>query len=95
MQILHQDIWPAFFENFSFHHSEFVQNLAHTFPDLTQMEFKLCCYLRGGYNNRQIAKQTGRSLRTVETIRYRLRKKLQLKKCEKLEFYFLKSEFNN
>jgi DNA-binding CsgD family transcriptional regulator len=90
MQYLFQDTWPAFFENFSFHHSDFVQNLSRNYPNLSQMEFKICCYLRAGYTNRYIVSLTGRSLRAVETARYRLRKKLSIQSHENLTIFLMK-----
>lgn len=82
--------WQSFFEQFSLLNSKFIQAVSKTYPELTSMEFKLCCLLRAGYTNSQIAKITNRSLRAVETARYRMRKKLPIKTNDDLTVFLMK-----
>jgi DNA-binding CsgD family transcriptional regulator len=54
------------------------------FPDLHKNERKLCAYLRLGLSSKEIASLLNISLRSVETFRYRLRKKLGLQPRESI-----------
>lgn len=47
-------------------------------PDLTKAELDLCCLIASGLANGEIADITQRSIRTVEAIKYTLRKKLNI-----------------
>lgn len=55
---------------------EFVQKLTSLNPSLTKSEILMACYVVAGMDCKEIARTTNRSTRTVETIRYTLRKKL-------------------
>ena len=81
--------WPDFFENFYYHHAGFIRELISNYPHITPREFELCCYLRAGYHNRDIAERCGCTLRSVETLRYRLRKKLPLATHDDLSMFLM------
>ncbi|MDG1272735.1 MAG: hypothetical protein P8O04_09815 [Flavobacteriaceae bacterium] len=59
-------------------------------PNLTSSEVELCLYLKFNLTDYEIAEMINRNKRTIETKRYRLRKKLNLKKTERLNTYILK-----
>lgn len=45
-------------------------------PNLTRSELEMCYYIFEGITAKEVAMMTGRSIRTVETLKYKLRKKL-------------------
>lgn len=55
---------------------EFLRRLSERFPNLTQMDLRLCSYLYLGMTTKEIAALTFREIRSVESSRLRLRKKL-------------------
>ncbi|MBQ7421015.1 MAG: tetratricopeptide repeat protein [Prevotella sp.] len=59
-------------------HPEFLQNLSRQYPHLTKTDLRLCAYLHLGMSTKEIAALTYREIRSVESSRNRLRKKLGL-----------------
>ena len=57
-------------------HPEFLENLSHAYPSLTKSDLRLCAYLHIGMSTKEIAALTYREIRSVESSRNRLRKKL-------------------
>jgi len=57
-------------------HPEFLENLSHRFPSLTKSDLRLCAYLHIGLSTKEIATLTYREIRSVDSSRNRLRKKL-------------------
>ena len=62
----------------------YLEYLTRTYVDLTTSDLKLCTFLRMNLNTKEIADIMGLSVRSVESRRYRLRKKLNLSKEEDL-----------
>jgi DNA-binding CsgD family transcriptional regulator/flagellar basal body-associated protein FliL len=62
----------------------YLEYLTRTYTDLTTSDLKLCTFLRMNLNTKEIAEIMGLSVRSVESRRYRLRKKLNLSKEEDL-----------
>ena len=62
----------------------YLEYLTRTFPNLTTADLKLCTFLRMNLNTKEIAEIMGLSVRSVESRRYRLRKKLYLSKDDDL-----------
>lgn len=60
--------------------TEFASKLKDDYPSLTHKEIKLCCYLRMNLSSRELTEYLDISLRGVESLRYRVRKKLHLVK---------------
>lgn len=65
-------------------HSDFVSRLTLRFPDLTEHERRLMVLLRNGFSSKEISPILNISPKSVEISRYRLRKKLNLRKDENL-----------
>lgn len=63
-------------EQFDLVNNNFLNKLTKSHPDLSQNEKMMCSYLRMGLTTKEIAPLLNISVRGVETIRYRLRKKL-------------------
>lgn len=62
----------------------FFQNLEQKYPDLTENEKKLCSLLRLKLTSKEIASILNITPKSVEVNRYRLRKKMNIKKSDKL-----------
>lgn len=71
-----KEVWDEFEVRFQSVHEEFYQNLKKRFPDLSPSEIKLAAFLRLNMTSKDIAALTGQSINSLETARYRLRKKL-------------------
>lgn len=80
-------ILEKFEEEFNFSNNDFLHRLTSQYPHLTQNERKTCIYLRMERSTKEIATLLHLSVRGVETIRYNLRKKLNLTKGENLSSY--------
>ena len=57
-------------------HPDFLKRLSEKFPALTPNDHRLCSYLYLGMSTKEIAALTFREIRSVESSRLRLRKKL-------------------
>lgn len=79
-----QNIWNEFNKIFKNIHSEFYSRLLEMCPDLTATEIKTAALLRLNLNTKEIASISFKSEGGVKTIRYRIRKKLNLGSDEKL-----------
>lgn len=71
-------------------HPDFYRALEERFPTLTLRDRRLCGFLYLGMSNREIAAHTGREVRSVESARNRLRKKLGLDLNADLEDFLRK-----
>ena len=69
-------------ENFNNQFDETNQTLytklSHHHPDLTKTEMNMAAYVLLNLNSKDIARMTNRSVRTVDNIKYNLRKKLAI-----------------
>ncbi len=70
--------WEKFEENFSLVYTDYMKKLSVRFPNLKMNDRKLCAYLRMGLSSKEMASLLNTSVRSIETARYRLRKKLNL-----------------
>ncbi|MEL7120562.1 MAG: triple tyrosine motif-containing protein [Bacteroidota bacterium] len=69
---------------------DFISKIKVSYPDLTARELRLCSYLKLNVSSKEIAQYLGISLRGVESLRYRLRKKLGLKTGQDLTEFIIK-----
>ena len=74
--LTNNDAWNEFEIRFQNVHEQFYKNLQQKFPDLSPSEIKLAAFLRLNMSSKEIASITGQSINSLETARYRLRKKL-------------------
>lgn len=70
--------WEHFSNNFDQVHSDFLKRLGEHYPHLSPNDYKLCAYLRINLSSKEIASLMNISVRSVESSRYRLRKRLGL-----------------
>lgn len=82
--------WDNFIKSFDQVHSDFFKRLTEKYPNLSSNDFKMCTYLRMNLNSKDIAALMNISIRSVETNRYRLRKKLGLAADINLTQYLLR-----
>lgn len=78
------DNWERFQDNFNIVYDNYLGALVARFPTLKKNDLKLCAYLKMGLSSKEIASLLNTNLRSVETARYRLRKKLGLEGGENL-----------
>ncbi len=71
-------------DQFSAAYPGYLEYLTRTNPELTTADLKLCTFLRMNLNTKETADIMGLSVRSVESRRYRLRKKLGLSKSDDL-----------
>ena len=79
--------WISFFSRFERENRAFVSNLSKNHPELTQTQFKVCVYLRSGYNTKSTASEMRLSVRSIESHCYRIRKKFDLNHTINLATY--------
>ncbi|NML71791.1 hypothetical protein HHL23_18610 [Chryseobacterium sp. RP-3-3] len=69
---------PLFLTKFKELYPEFYNNLALQYPQLTSNDIRFCALIKLNFSNKEIAQYDHISIRTVESKKYRLRKKLGL-----------------
>ncbi|GLB52816.1 hypothetical protein NBRC110019_18560 [Neptunitalea chrysea] len=87
--ISNKEDWKVFETNFNDLHDDFFKKIIKDHPKLTSKDLKLSAYLKMGLMSKEIAPLMGVTTRGVELHRYRLRKKLALKKEQDLVKYLL------
>jgi len=88
--IVHDDDWKTFQNNFDVVYSDFLKRIGNKYPNLSMSDKKICAYLRMDLSSKAIAPLMGMSVHSVETTRYRLRKKLGLNKEDNLTAFLQK-----
>lgn len=81
--------WEGFQELFEKVHDDFYRKLMQRAPDLSPAEIRLCCLLKLNLPSKDMAAMLGISPDSLRIARYRLRKKLQLDRAERLSIYIL------
>lgn len=76
--LMKDDIWNEFETHFNHVHLDFYKNIKERYPDLTPTELKLCAFLRLNMSSKEISSLTGITVKSVEVMRARLRKKLNI-----------------
>ncbi len=84
--------WEKFEENFNLVYDNYMRKLIARFPDLKLNDRKLCAYLRMGLSSKEMASLLNTSTRSIETARYRLRKKLQMESGDNLKEFIQRLE---
>lgn len=70
------DIFRRFEEEFDLINDNYIKNLSAQYPDLRRNELLLAAYLKMELSSKEIAPLLGISVRGVESMRYRLRRKM-------------------
>lgn len=82
-----EDYWEQFQLTFNQMHQEFVHQLQHCHPDITNNDIRLCCFIRMGLSNAEIASILNITVNGVEQSKYRLKRKMGLDKEASLNDY--------
>ena len=85
--IASDDALKRFEEQFNIVHNNFIEKIREKHHDLSTNELKMCTYVKMGLSSKEIAPLLNLSTRGVETLRYRLRKKIGLERDESLTKY--------
>lgn len=72
------DDWERFQQEFQHVHQDFIRQIANDYPKLTPTELKVCALLKVNLSNKEIANLLSISLRSIESHRYSIRKKMDL-----------------
>lgn len=83
------NVLQDFRDSFESVHHHFYENLGLKYPNLTMKEMRLCSLLRLGLSTKEIADITFKEIRSVESARNRLRKKLQIDQTEDLQKFLM------
>lgn len=76
--------WEEFKFYFEQVHHSFYENLLTKYPELTAKDLRLCAFLRLGLSTKEISSITFREIRSIDSARNRLRKKMDLPPEENL-----------
>jgi len=82
-----QSNWKEFETQFTQVHPDFYRRLFEKHPDLTSYEQRMCAFLRMNLNSKEISAITGRSLKSIEVTRSRIRTKLKLGRKDNLNSF--------
>lgn len=82
-----EDYWQQFQQAFDQMHFEFVHELQHRHPNITDNDYRLCYFIRMGFSNAEIASILNITVNGVEQSKYRLKKKMELDKEASLNEY--------
>jgi DNA-binding CsgD family transcriptional regulator len=81
------DLFKRFEEQFDLIHNNFIAKIRQRHPNLTISEVKMCTYLKMNLSSKEMAPLLNLSVRGVETLRYRMRKKMGLDRDDNLMGY--------
>lgn len=76
--LIKDDLWNEFEIHFNRVHLDFYKKIKESCPDLTPTELKLCAFLRLNMSSKEISSISGITVKSVEVMRTRLRKKLNI-----------------
>lgn len=77
-----ENVWKMFRTYFEQVNQSFFNRLYRLCPSLTKAETRMCAFILLNLSTKEIATMTNRSVRTVETIKHNLRKKLGIELTE-------------
>ena len=74
--IQNDNLIDRFEEQFDLLHNNFIKKLKARHPSLSRNDYMLCAYIRMGFSTKEIAQMFNMSVRGVESIKYRFKKKI-------------------
>ncbi|MFN8258411.1 MAG: 7TM diverse intracellular signaling domain-containing protein [Bacteroidales bacterium] len=80
--------WNEFEIYFEQMHNGFFTKLSAKYPSLSQGEKRLCALLKVGMTSKEIGVMTQKNFKSIEVLRSRLRKKLEIEPSENLTDFF-------
>ena len=88
-ELSNNDSWDQFAYHFDQVHGNYLKKLSDNNIKLSPREIKLAAFLRMNMSSKEISKMLNITSRGVELARYRLRKKLNLKRAQNLVEYLI------
>lgn len=88
-ELSNNDSWDQFAYHFDQVHGNYLKKLSENNIKLSPREIKLAAFLRMNMSSKEISKMLNITSRGVELARYRLRKKLKLKRTQNLVEYLI------
>lgn len=85
-----QEGWKRFEVTFNQLDHDFIRRLTERYSSLTANDVKICTYMRMNLSSKEIASLLNITLKSLETTRLRIRKKMDLDTSEYLQSYLLK-----
>jgi len=82
--------WKLFETGINLNYDNFIQRFWEKYPSLTHKDIKFCAYIRMNLSNKEIANLLNITLRSVESIRYRIRRKIGLPGDQNLNEFIMK-----
>jgi len=89
-----QDLIKDFDKRITSTNVDFFKILLSYYPDLRPSELKLCAYLRINLTTKEISEMMNKSVRTLETQRLQIRKKIGLAPTDNLVAHLISLEMN-
>lgn len=77
-ELSQKDYWEQFQLTFNQVHQDFVHKLHTRHPHISNNDSRICCFIRMGFSNAEIASILNITVNGVEQSKYRLKKKLGL-----------------
>jgi len=77
-QIYEEKSWDDFMQHFEQVHPKFYSSLFEKCKELSPMEQKVCAFLKMNLNTKDISQITSQSVKAIEVMRSRIRKKLRI-----------------
>ena len=81
--------WKTLTEHFNALHNNFYDKLIEKHPNITETELRHCMFIKLHMQTKEIARIFMIDPRSVQTARYRIKKKLNLEESENLRDYLL------
>lgn len=81
--------WKQFEIHFNQIHNNSLDKIKEKYPDLNHREIRLCAYLKLNLSSKEIAPLMGISYRGIESLRFRIRKKMNLDSSVNLTEYIV------
>ena len=88
-ELSNNDYWDQFAYHFDQVHGNYLKKLSENNIKLSPREIKLAAFLRMNMSSKEISKMLNITIRGTELARYRLRKKLKLKRDQNLVEYLI------
>lgn len=82
--------WNILQYEFEHEHSELFRQLSRFYPSMTNGDRRMCMFICLNLSNKEIASITNRSIRSVETAKFRLKKKFGLSQDDSLNDFICK-----
>ncbi len=83
-EIYEEKSWDDFLHHFEQVHPKFYKNLISQYSELSSMEQKICAFIKMNLNTKDISQITGQSIKAIEVMRSRIRKKMDIPHKESL-----------